>query len=101
MRIGWRSAGRRVEQREIADAGEAHLQRARDGRGREGEHVDVGLELLDAFLVTHTEPLLLVDDEQAEVLEADVFGQQAMRADHEVDAAVGETLAPPSRPASA
>ena len=42
---------RRVEQREVADAGEAHLERARDRRGREREHVDVGLELLDLLLV--------------------------------------------------
>ena len=31
-----------VEDGEVADAGEAHLQGAGDGRGREGEHVDVG-----------------------------------------------------------
>ena len=32
----------------------------------------------------HAEALLLVDDEQAEVLEFDVFLQQLMRADHEI-----------------
>ena len=34
---------RRVEQRQVADAGEAHLERARDRRGGQREHVDVGL----------------------------------------------------------
>ena len=58
---------RRVEQREVADAGEAHLERARDRRGGEREHVDVGPQLLDRLLVRHAEALLLVDDEQAEV----------------------------------
>ena len=63
--------GRRgVEQGQVADAGEAHLQRAGDGRGREGQHVDVGAQLLDRLLVGHPEALLLVDHEQAEVLEA-------------------------------
>ena len=45
------------------------------------EHVDVGLELLDALLVLDAEALLLVDDEQAEILELDVLGQQPVGAD--------------------
>ena len=68
---------RRVQQRQVADAGEAHLQRAGDGRGREREHVDVGPQLLDRLLVGHAEALLLVDHEQAEVLERDVAGQSS------------------------
>ena len=43
---------------------------------------------LDALLVLHAEALLLVDDEQAEVLELHVVGEQAVRADHDVDGAV-------------
>ena len=31
--------------------------------------------------------MLLVDDHQAQVLEADVLGEQAVRADHDVDLA--------------
>ena len=61
--------GRRVHERQVADAGERHLERARDRRGGEREDVDVGAQLLDALLVLHAEPLLLVDDEQPEVLE--------------------------------
>ena len=36
------------------------------------------------LLVRHAEALLLVDDEQAEVLELDILLQQLMRADHEI-----------------
>ena len=68
----------------VADAGQGHIQRARDGCGREREHVDRAAHLLDVLLVRHAEALLLVDDEQAEVLEFDVFLQQLMRADHEI-----------------
>ena len=65
--------GRRgLQQRQVADADEAHLERARDRRGRQREHVDVGLELLHRLLVLDAEALLLVDDQQAEVLELDV-----------------------------
>ena len=49
-------------------------------------------ELLDRLLVLHAEALLLVDDEQAEVLEVDVLGQQAVGADHAVDLAVAEAV---------
>ena len=46
-----------------------HLQRARDRRGGEREHVDVGAQLLELLLVGDAEALLLVDDHQAEALE--------------------------------
>ena len=80
----------------IADAGQGHVQRARDGRGREREHVDGAAHLLDVLLVRHAEALLLIDDEQAEILELDVLLQQLVRADHEVALArahIGERLA--------
>ena len=44
-------------------------------------------QLLDLLLVLHAEALLLVDDEQPEVLELHVVGEQPVRADHDVDLA--------------
>ena len=44
-------------------------------------------QLLDRLLVADAEALLLVDDEQAEVLERDVLGQQPVGADDDVDLA--------------
>ena len=61
------------------------MQRARNGRGGHGEHVDLFAHLLQALLVAHAEALLFVDDEQAEVLELDVLGEQAVGADEDVD----------------
>ena len=61
------------------------MQRARDGRGRHGEHVDLLAHLLDAFLVAHAEALFLVDDEQAEVGELEIFRENAVGADEDVD----------------
>ncbi len=43
--------------------------------------------LLEALLVADAEALFFVDDEQAEVLELDVFGKQAVGADEDVDLA--------------
>ena len=61
-------ARRRLDDRDVADAGERHLQRARDRRRREAQHVDLQLEVAQQLLLAHAEALLLVDDHQAEVL---------------------------------
>ena len=76
-----------LQQRQVTDADEAHLERAGDRGRRQREHVDVRLELLDLLLVLDTETLLLVDDQQAQVLERDVGREQAMGADDAVDLA--------------
>ena len=52
----------------------------------------LGAHLLDLFLVPDAEVLLLVDHEQAEILELDGLAEQRVRADHDVDLAVRETL---------
>ena len=83
---------RGVQQRQVADAGERHLEGPGDGRGRQREHVDVGLHLLDRLLGAHAEALLLVDDEQAQVLEGDVAGQEAVGPDDEVHLAGRQPL---------
>ena len=49
-------------------------------------------ELLEPLLGGHAEPLLLVDDDEPEVLEPDVLAEQPMRADDDVDRAVGQPL---------
>ncbi len=68
---------RRLDDAHVAHAHERQVERARDGRGREREHVHLGLELLEALLVGHAEALLLVDHDQAEVLEVDVLARAA------------------------
>ena len=61
------------------------MQGARDRRGREGEHVDRRAERLEPLLVLDAEPLLLVDDDQAQVLERDVLLHDPVGADQDVD----------------
>ena len=70
------AVGRRgVQQGEVTDARQRHLQRARDGRGRKREDVDVLLQVLDRLLVGDAEALLLIDHQQTELRERDVVGQ--------------------------
>ena len=82
---------RRLDDRHVADAGERHVQRARDRRRRHRQHVHALAHLLDALLVRDAEALLLVDDEQAEVAELHVLRQQPMRADDDLDLAGGRS----------
>ena len=79
--------GRRFDHAHIAQADQRHVQRARNRRGRHGEHVDLLAQLLQALFVAHAEALLFIDDQQAEVGELDVLREQAMGADQDVDLA--------------
>ena len=85
-------ARRRLDDRDVADPRERHLQGARDGRGREAEHVDLHLEAAQQLLLAHAEALLLVHDDQAEVLGLHVRREQAVRADEHVHLALAELL---------
>src|SRR5580658_1000381 len=84
--------GRSFDDAHVAQTDERHVERARNGRGTHGENVDFFAELLEALLVAHAEALLFIDDEQAEILELDVFREQAMGADEDIDAAAGDAL---------
>ena len=83
---------RRRDQRQLAHAGERQLQGARDRRRRQGQHVHLGAQLLQALLVADAEMLLLVDDDEAEILELDRLAEQRMGADDDVDRAVRQAL---------
>ena len=83
---------RRLNGGHLADTGERHLEGARDGSCGHGEHVDGCAQGLDVLLVLHAETLLLIDNEEAQILEADLGGEHAVRPDDDVDRAVRESL---------
>ena len=85
--LRWRRQGRH-----LADAGDRHLQRARDRGRAHREDVDVRLHLLERVLVLDAEALLLVDDHQAQVLEEHLIGEDAVGADHHVDRPLQQAL---------
>ena len=84
---------RRLDRRHVFHADERQVKRARNRRGRKRQHVDQLEELLELLLVQNAEALLLVDHDEAEILEDDVAGNEAMRADDDVDAAFAQELA--------
>ena len=76
---------RRLDDRQVADARQRHLERARDRRRRQRQDVDVDAHLAQLLLLRDAEAVLLVDDQQPEVLEPDVLREQAVRPDDDVD----------------
>ena len=63
---------RRFDRAHVARAGEREIERARNRRGAEREHIDELAQQFEFLLVHHAEALLLVDDDQAEIFELDV-----------------------------
>ena len=55
---------RGVDHADVADAGQRHVQRARDRGRAHRQHVDLGPQLLEELLLANAEALLLVDDDQ-------------------------------------
>ena len=85
--------GRGLNGRKLTQAGHGHLQGARDRRCGQRQHVHIRAQLLELFLVRHAEALFLVDDDQAEVLEAGLLRQDGMGPDHDVHVAGGQPFA--------
>ncbi|MNM80765.1 hypothetical protein D3C81_927410 [compost metagenome] len=83
---------RRGDDRQIAQPGHGHVERAWNGRGGEREQMHVRAHRLQRFLLAHTETLFFIDDDQAQIAELHIRLQQAVRADDHVDGAFGDLL---------
>ena len=64
--------GRGFNHAQVAQAHHAHIERARDGRGRQRQDINLVAQAFDPFLMRYPEPMLFIDDDQAELLEPDV-----------------------------
>ena len=69
----------------IPDAGQRHVERARDGGCGQRQHVNRLGKLFERFLVGHAEALFLVHNQQTKVFEFDFLVKQLVRADHDID----------------
>ncbi len=76
-----------VDAAHIADAEQGHVERPRDGRGGHGEDVHRCAHLPQVFLVADAKALLFIDDDEPEIAEAHISGEQSVRADDDVDLA--------------
>ena len=71
------------------------MQRPRDRRGGQREHVDLEPERAQELLLRDAEPLLLVEDDEPEVLRDDVAREDAVRSDEHVHLPVLEVREDP------
>ena len=83
---------RRLDRGHVFHAHQRKIKRARNRRGGKRQHVHELEELFEFLLVQNAEALLLIDDDQAEVLENDVAGNEPVRADDDIDAAFAQQL---------
>ena len=84
--------GRRLDDRDVAQPGERHVERARDRRRGEREHVDLEPERAQQLLLRDSETLLLVEDHEPEILRDHVAGEHPVRADQNLHLALCEVL---------
>ena len=89
--IGSRSSGGVFRFGNVTDAGQRHVERARNWCGRERENIDFGPQLLEMFFVGHSKPLFLVNNDQPQVLELHIRGKQPVSPDDDIDLAECET----------
>ena len=82
---------RGLDRRQFAQARHRHLQSARDRRGSQRQHVHIGPQRLQRFLVSHPEALLFINDYKPKPLEAEAFCQQRVGTDHHVASPIGQT----------
>ena len=90
--------GRRLDDRDVAQAGQRHVERARDRRRREREHVDLEPQRAEELLLRDAEALLLVDDDEPELLRDDVAREDPVRPDEHLDLALARTPPAPLLP---
>ena len=77
---------------EVSQAFQGHAQRARNRRGGQGQHIDLGAEGLHGLLVAHAKSVFFVDDQEAQVLELDRLAEQLVGAHHDVHRAIGQAF---------
>src|SRR5512141_242500 len=66
------------------------MERPRNRRCSERQHIGVELEMLEPLLVLDAEAMLFVDDDEAEVVELHILAEKAVSSDHDVDLSAGE-----------
>src|SRR5690554_3781864 len=77
---------------QVAQVGEGHVQRARNGRGGLGEDVHFAAQGLEALFLAHAKAVFLVDDDQPQIIEFDVILQQLVGADDNIQLAFLQQL---------
>ena len=81
-----------VDRGDISHPAQRHVQRARDGRGGQGEHIHFGAHLLERFLVRDAEALFFIDNQQTQFFNLHIRREQAVGADNDIDLPFGQPV---------
>ena len=84
--------GRGGDEREVPRPDESQVERPGNRRSGERQHVHLCAPLLEPLLVLHAEALLLVHDQEAQRLEADIAGKEPVRPHDDVAASLEQRL---------
>ena len=76
--------GRFLDGAHVTDAAEGHVQRAGNGSSRQRQRIHLLCPLPQLLFMGHAEALLLIDHQQAQILECHVLAQQLMGADQQI-----------------
>ena len=71
--------------RYVPDPCQGEVQGPGDRCSRKAKDVHTALQLLHPFLLLHTKAVFLIDNEQGELLEGDIVGQEPMRPDDQIN----------------
>ena len=74
---------------------QGHIQGTGNGGGGEGQHIHLGPQLLEPFLMADPETMLLVDDRQSQAFEIHIPLEQLVGADQDIHPARGHLLQDP------
>ena len=81
---------RRLDRTHVPRPGKREIQRARNRRGTERQHIHERAQSFELLFMQHTEALFFINHHQAEVFERDIFLHDAMCADDYVHRAFGK-----------
>jgi len=83
---------RRCDDAHLAHPRQRQLQGARYRRRGQCQDMHIDSELLQLLLLHDAKMLLLIDDQEAQMGEPNILGEERMRADDDVDPPLGELL---------
>ena len=81
------------KRRNIAQSAHSHIECAGNRRCGKGQNINRGIFFLEAFLLSHTEPLFLVDDRKSQIIEFYAFLNELVSTDDQVDISALESAA--------
>ena len=83
---------RRGNQAHFAHSRHCHIERSGNRRSTERQHIYLGSQGFDLFLLVHAKPLLFIHHQQAQIPKLYAFAQKLVRSHHNIEFTRFQTL---------